>query len=178
MSQAMKEFVGATFHLFSFLFFFSCNSSLISCADHISRVVADLEPVLVAELEKMEQIESEAGGLPVACVIEASHTNKRNRPFLFSWFSSFLQGSAGGSVSAAAGEQDDGPGISGAGTASGEPANKHGAAAPGSGSNARSAARKKFVCYFLVLNLWWLQPLKTRSRKEKRERSTKKKTRR
>ncbi len=41
-------------------------------ADHISRVVADLEPMLTAELEKMDAVESEAGGLPLPCVIEGS----------------------------------------------------------------------------------------------------------
>jgi hypothetical protein len=56
----------------SFFFFFSFVD--VSRTDHISRVVADLEPLLSAELEKMEQIESEAGGLPVPCIIEVSNT--------------------------------------------------------------------------------------------------------
>jgi hypothetical protein len=38
----------------------------------MSRVVADLEPLLAAELEKMEAVESEAGGLPVPVEIEGA----------------------------------------------------------------------------------------------------------
>lgn len=58
--------------LFCALTFFACVHS-----DHISRVVADLEPLLAAELEKMEQIESEAGGLPVPCFIEVTRNLSR-----------------------------------------------------------------------------------------------------
>ena len=47
--------------------------------DHISRVVADLEPLLTAELEKMEQIESEAGGLPVPCEIEVREKERKKQ---------------------------------------------------------------------------------------------------